>query len=152
MIWGFPSSYGVFQEYYATSEEFSGQSNVAVVGTCAMVCPSSYSKTKTKTYPGYHVHGYCDMVRCTEVLSQVSHLGHTSWFSSRLPCLGPWITFNEHNTPHHHSRHLICTGRWSRMDANSLQHRRVVGTQKRICLWSYYGRPGIERGHSSSHT
>ncbi|KAH8645203.1 MFS general substrate transporter [Alternaria alternata] len=39
MIWGFPSSYGVFQEYYATSEEFSGQSNVAVVGTCAMYFP-----------------------------------------------------------------------------------------------------------------
>jgi hypothetical protein len=38
MIWGFPSCYGVFQEYYATSDEFSGQSNIAVVGTCAMVC------------------------------------------------------------------------------------------------------------------
>ncbi|CAA9961803.1 hypothetical protein PTMSG1_05180 [Pyrenophora teres f. maculata] len=36
MIWGFPSCYGVFQEYYATSNEFSGQSNIAVVGACAM--------------------------------------------------------------------------------------------------------------------
>jgi len=41
MIWGFPSCYGVFQEYYATSEEFSGQSNIAVVGACAMVCSTN---------------------------------------------------------------------------------------------------------------
>lgn len=38
LIWGFPSCYGVFQEYYSTSEEFAGSSNIAVVGTCAMVC------------------------------------------------------------------------------------------------------------------
>ena len=37
MIWGFPSCYGVFQEYYATSQEFAGQRNIAVVGACAMV-------------------------------------------------------------------------------------------------------------------
>ncbi|EUC36594.1 hypothetical protein COCCADRAFT_34112 [Bipolaris zeicola 26-R-13] len=36
MIWGFPSCYGVFQEYYATSDEFAGQRNIAVVGACAM--------------------------------------------------------------------------------------------------------------------
>ncbi|KFY50125.1 hypothetical protein V496_09576 [Pseudogymnoascus sp. VKM F-4515 (FW-2607)] len=36
LIWGFPSCYGVFQEYYSTSEEFAGSSNIAVVGTCAM--------------------------------------------------------------------------------------------------------------------
>ena len=34
---GFPSCYGVFQEYYATSDEFAGSSSIAVVGTCAMV-------------------------------------------------------------------------------------------------------------------
>ncbi|KAH9868876.1 hypothetical protein J1614_007951 [Plenodomus biglobosus] len=36
LIWGFPSCYGVFQEYYASSDEFAGSSNIAVVGTCAM--------------------------------------------------------------------------------------------------------------------
>ncbi|KAL5351288.1 hypothetical protein ACLOAV_003140 [Pseudogymnoascus australis] len=36
LIWGFPSCYGGFQEYYSTSEEFAGSSNIAVVGTCAM--------------------------------------------------------------------------------------------------------------------
>jgi len=41
MIWGFPSCYGVFQEYYATSDEFSGQRNIAVVGACAMVHSTS---------------------------------------------------------------------------------------------------------------
>ncbi|KFY85467.1 hypothetical protein V498_07708, partial [Pseudogymnoascus sp. VKM F-4517 (FW-2822)] len=32
----FPSCYGVFQEYYSTSDEFAGSSNIAVVGACAM--------------------------------------------------------------------------------------------------------------------
>ncbi|KAJ4360058.1 uncharacterized protein N0V89_000617 [Didymosphaeria variabile] len=36
MIWGFGSSYGVFQEYYSTHEPFAGSSNIAVVGACAM--------------------------------------------------------------------------------------------------------------------
>jgi hypothetical protein len=33
---GFPSSYGIFQEYYSAND-FVGSSNIAVVGTCAMV-------------------------------------------------------------------------------------------------------------------
>jgi hypothetical protein len=33
---GFPASYGVFQEFYS-NEDFVGSSNIAVVGTCAMV-------------------------------------------------------------------------------------------------------------------
>lgn len=33
---GFPASYGVFQEFYSTND-FAGSSNIAVVGTCAMV-------------------------------------------------------------------------------------------------------------------
>ncbi|KAF2443009.1 MFS general substrate transporter [Karstenula rhodostoma CBS 690.94] len=36
MIWGFGSSYGVFQEYYSTHEPFAGSANIAVVGACAM--------------------------------------------------------------------------------------------------------------------
>jgi hypothetical protein len=39
LIWGFPASYGVFQEYYSTHEPFAGSSNIAVVGAVAMVCP-----------------------------------------------------------------------------------------------------------------
>jgi MFS family permease len=35
MIWGFPASYGIFQEYYSTND-FEGSSNIAVVGACAM--------------------------------------------------------------------------------------------------------------------
>ncbi|KAF2113364.1 major facilitator superfamily domain-containing protein [Lophiotrema nucula] len=35
LIWGFPASYGVFQEYYS-SHDFAGESNIAVVGACAM--------------------------------------------------------------------------------------------------------------------
>ncbi|KAL1606018.1 hypothetical protein SLS59_003142 [Nothophoma quercina] len=35
MIWGFPATYGVFQEYYS-SNDFAGSSNLAIVGACAM--------------------------------------------------------------------------------------------------------------------
>ncbi|KAF1913298.1 major facilitator superfamily domain-containing protein [Ampelomyces quisqualis] len=35
LLWGFPSSYGIFQEYYSTND-FAGSSNIAVVGACAM--------------------------------------------------------------------------------------------------------------------
>ncbi|UPX20785.1 uncharacterized protein EKO05_0011005 [Ascochyta rabiei] len=34
LIWGFPSTYGVFQEYYS-SNDFAGSSNLAIVGACA---------------------------------------------------------------------------------------------------------------------
>ncbi|CAI9638160.1 unnamed protein product [Alternaria burnsii] len=36
LVWGFPFSYGVFQEYYSTHEPFAGSDNIAVVGSCAM--------------------------------------------------------------------------------------------------------------------
>ncbi|KAF2198740.1 putative MFS monocarboxylate transporter [Delitschia confertaspora ATCC 74209] len=36
LVWGFPFSFGVFQEYYSTHEPFAGSSNIAVIGTCAM--------------------------------------------------------------------------------------------------------------------
>lgn len=34
---GFPFAYGVFQDYYSTHEPFAGSSQIAVIGTCAMV-------------------------------------------------------------------------------------------------------------------
>ncbi|KAF2661940.1 MFS general substrate transporter [Lophiostoma macrostomum CBS 122681] len=36
LIWGFPSSYGVFQAYYSSHEPFAGSGQIAVVGACAM--------------------------------------------------------------------------------------------------------------------
>ncbi|KAF5844762.1 hypothetical protein GGP41_008758 [Bipolaris sorokiniana] len=36
MVWGFPWSYGIFQEYYSTSKNFSGASGIPAVGTSAM--------------------------------------------------------------------------------------------------------------------
>ncbi|KAF6817192.1 major facilitator superfamily transporter [Colletotrichum sojae] len=36
LVWGFPFSFGVFQNYYSTNEPFAGQPNIAVIGTCAM--------------------------------------------------------------------------------------------------------------------
>jgi hypothetical protein len=37
LVWGFPSSFGLFQEYYSTHQPFDSNSNIAVIGTCAMV-------------------------------------------------------------------------------------------------------------------
>jgi len=38
LVWGFPFSFGVFQEYYATHEPFASQSKgLAAVGTTASV-------------------------------------------------------------------------------------------------------------------
>ncbi|KXJ90912.1 major facilitator superfamily domain-containing protein [Microdochium bolleyi] len=36
LVWGFPFSFGVFQDHYSTHEPFAGQPNIAVIGTCAM--------------------------------------------------------------------------------------------------------------------
>ncbi|KAF7557281.1 hypothetical protein G7Z17_g778 [Cylindrodendrum hubeiense] len=36
LTWGFPFAFGVFQDYYSTHEPFSGSSQIAVIGTCAM--------------------------------------------------------------------------------------------------------------------
>ncbi|KAI9697363.1 MAG: hypothetical protein M1820_007869 [Bogoriella megaspora] len=35
-VWGFPSVYGVFQDYYSIHEPFAGSTSIPVVGTCAM--------------------------------------------------------------------------------------------------------------------
>ncbi|KAF2016388.1 MFS general substrate transporter [Aaosphaeria arxii CBS 175.79] len=36
LVWGFPFSYGIFQEYYSNNPPFQGSRNIAVIGTCAM--------------------------------------------------------------------------------------------------------------------
>ncbi|KAK3494904.1 major facilitator superfamily domain-containing protein [Neurospora hispaniola] len=36
LVWGFPYSFGVFQDYYSIHPPFSSSSNLAVIGTCAM--------------------------------------------------------------------------------------------------------------------
>jgi hypothetical protein len=36
-VWGFPFSYGIFEDYYSTHEPFAGKSGVPAVGTSAMV-------------------------------------------------------------------------------------------------------------------
>ncbi|KAH7161489.1 monocarboxylate transporter [Dactylonectria macrodidyma] len=33
LLWGFPLSYGVFQDYYSRQPEFAGDNNIAVIGT-----------------------------------------------------------------------------------------------------------------------
>ncbi|OJJ29924.1 hypothetical protein ASPWEDRAFT_55440 [Aspergillus wentii DTO 134E9] len=39
IVWGYSSSYGVFQNYYETHEPFQTSGNIAVVGTCATGLP-----------------------------------------------------------------------------------------------------------------
>jgi hypothetical protein len=37
IIWGFPFTFGVFQDYYSQHPPFQGQANIPVIGTCTMV-------------------------------------------------------------------------------------------------------------------
>lgn len=34
---GFPFAFGVFQDFYSTNAPFAGSSQIAIIGTCAMV-------------------------------------------------------------------------------------------------------------------
>ncbi|KAH6884797.1 major facilitator superfamily domain-containing protein [Thelonectria olida] len=36
LTWGFPFSFGVFQDYYSTHEPFAGSTKIAIIGTCSM--------------------------------------------------------------------------------------------------------------------
>ncbi|KAF2434705.1 MFS general substrate transporter [Tothia fuscella] len=36
LVWGFPFSYGIFQQYYSENEMFAGEGSIAVIGTCSM--------------------------------------------------------------------------------------------------------------------
>ncbi|KHO00412.1 MFS monocarboxylate transporter [Metarhizium album ARSEF 1941] len=36
LTWGFPFSFGVFQDYYSTHEPFAASSQIPIIGTCAM--------------------------------------------------------------------------------------------------------------------
>jgi hypothetical protein len=37
LIWGFPFTFGIFQDYYSKHGPFKEQANIAVIGTCATV-------------------------------------------------------------------------------------------------------------------
>lgn len=36
-VWGFPYSYGIFQDYYSTHEPFKGKSGISAIGSTAIV-------------------------------------------------------------------------------------------------------------------
>lgn len=53
MIWGFPFTFGVWQDHYSQNPPFQGHANIPVIGSCMMVsrtilralsiyCPSHY--------------------------------------------------------------------------------------------------------------
>jgi hypothetical protein len=58
LIWGFPFTYGIFQDHYSKHPPFAGDPNVAVIGTCAMVSTGvSTSEHVYQTCPSYsHAH------------------------------------------------------------------------------------------------
>lgn len=57
LLWGFPISFGVFQEYYSTLPQFAGSShNVALIGTIAQgscYLGAPFSAALTKRFPRY---------------------------------------------------------------------------------------------------
>ncbi|TVY21630.1 Fujikurins efflux protein [Lachnellula arida] len=51
LLWGFPISFGVFQNYYSSLPQFAGNSNIALIGTiaqgmCYLGAPASAALTK----------------------------------------------------------------------------------------------------------
>ncbi|KAH6615112.1 major facilitator superfamily domain-containing protein [Boeremia exigua] len=36
LVWGFPFSFGIFQEHYSAHAPFAGSRNIAIIGTCAL--------------------------------------------------------------------------------------------------------------------
>lgn len=36
LVWGFPSTFGVFASYCSSNEPFAGPTNIPVIGTCAL--------------------------------------------------------------------------------------------------------------------
>lgn len=57
LLWGFPISFGVFQDYYSSLPQFAGNSNIALIdtlaqGLCYMGAP--FSALLTKRFPKYH--------------------------------------------------------------------------------------------------
>ncbi|KAG4442513.1 hypothetical protein IFR05_002013 [Cadophora sp. M221] len=57
LLWGFPISFGVFQDYYSKQPEFEGSSQIALVGTMAQgLCylGAPLSAMLTKRFPKYH--------------------------------------------------------------------------------------------------
>ena len=36
LCWGFPSIFGVFQDYYTSHEPFAGSNSIPIIGTCAL--------------------------------------------------------------------------------------------------------------------
>ncbi|KAH6664507.1 MFS transporter, MCP family, solute carrier family 16, member 10, variant [Halenospora varia] len=56
ILWGFPISFGVFQEYYSTLPEFKGNPNIALIGTIAQglsYLGAPFSAALTKRFPKY---------------------------------------------------------------------------------------------------
>ena len=58
-VWGFPFSYGIFEDYYSTHDPFVGKSGIPAVGSSALVdfIALLHVSEFTLTLPGYHVHG-----------------------------------------------------------------------------------------------
>ncbi|TVY85392.1 Fujikurins efflux protein [Lachnellula suecica] len=57
LLWGFPISFGVFQDYYSKQPEFEGSSQIALIGTMAQgTCylGAPLSALLTKRFPEYH--------------------------------------------------------------------------------------------------
>ncbi|KAF7552707.1 hypothetical protein G7Z17_g4129 [Cylindrodendrum hubeiense] len=42
LAWGFPNSFGVFQEYYSDHSQFAGSPMIPIIGTCTLVNPLWY--------------------------------------------------------------------------------------------------------------
>ena len=114
MLPGFPASYGVFQEFYSTNE-FAGSTNIAVVGTCAMVRSPDLSPRLNHLHQptGHHVHGHLHLVRNPEVLSAVPKMGHACRSYHRMLGSRPRILLHQREPSQQQQQqaHRLCCQR-----------------------------------------
>lgn len=79
---GFPFSFGIFQDYYASHEPFSNEpSGIAIIGSSAMVCEATRSLIlgipRILTCLGHHVSRDAVHVHCITTLAQIPNLLRT---------------------------------------------------------------------------
>ncbi|KAI5922670.1 MFS general substrate transporter [Camillea tinctor] len=86
LVWGFPFSFGVFQDYYNTHAPFAGSPSIAVIGTCSMGvmyltapiviggCRSVWSPRWTRLMPIAGLLIMCTALALSSLSTSVAHL------------------------------------------------------------------------------
>lgn len=111
IILGYAFAFGVFQDYYSATEPFKGSGNIAVIGTCAMVCAALISNLSRANYvSGSCIHDGPTRNRSHDTGPSFCPLGIDSWCDRDVPLLGVEFFRIQRDTTHFDSRNWIRSG------------------------------------------